>query len=157
MMLTEESAIRLMSPPELWAPADQTPAAGTAAADPGHGTRLPSEPEPTPALEQGPALPRQFAVLLTEVLAGMRPQSQVAPWLTVRGGIHLHRLTPLFASGHQPKVLRVLTMRPAPGVVEMTVIAIIGPRTRALAVRLEQGTRHGTGLERWLCTDIEAA
>jgi hypothetical protein len=47
-------------------------------------------------------------------------------------------------------VLRVLTTRPAPGVIEMTMVVVTGPRTRALAVRLEHG-------DRWLCTDIEAA
>ena len=60
---------------------------------------------------------------------------------------------PLFQSGHQPKVLRVLTTRPAPNVVEMTMIAVIGPRPRALAIRLE----HSAQPARWLCTDIEAA
>jgi hypothetical protein len=50
-------------------------------------------------------------------------------------------------------VLRVLTARPAPGVIEMTLIAVIGQRTRALAVRLE----HGPQAQQWQCTDIEAA
>jgi hypothetical protein len=49
-------------------------------------------------------------------------------------------------------VLRVLTTRPVPGVIEMTMVVAAGPRTRALAVRLEQS---GQPL-RWLCTDIEA-
>jgi hypothetical protein len=101
-------------------------------------------------------LPRQFAVLLTEVLAGMRPERQLAPWLTMRGSVHLHRLLPLFSVGQQPRVQRVLTAKPAPDVIEMTLIVVIGQRTRALAIRLERGTRHGTRAERWLCTDIEA-
>jgi hypothetical protein len=109
------------------------------------------------ALAEGTAFPRQFAVLLAEALAGVRPVRQLTPWLSRRGRTHLHRLMPLFSGGHQPRVLRVLPTRPAPDVVEMTMIVVIGHRTRALAVRLEQGTRHGTGPERWLCTDIEAA
>ena len=97
-------------------------------------------------------LPPQFAVLLAEVLAGVRPARQLTPWLSKRGSIHLHRLMPLFSGGHQPRVLRVLTARPAPDVVEMTIVAVIGKRTRALAIRLE----HGAQAQRWLCTDIEA-
>jgi len=155
-MPVEESRIRLVSPPELWSPPNPAPAV-SAPADSGRATPLPSGHGPAQAPGQGPALPRQFAVLLTEVLAGMRPERQLAPWLTMRGGIHLHRLLPLFSVGHQPRVLRVLTARPAPDVIEMTMIVVIGHRTRALAVRLEQGTRHGAAAARWLCTDIEAA
>ncbi len=149
-MPVEESAIRLVPLPELWPPLPQARA-------------MPSPPEQVPALaaEQGPPLPRQFAVLLAEVLAGVRPARQVTPWLSQRGTLHLHRLLPLFQGGHQPRVLRVLTTRPAQNVVEMTIIAVIGPRPRALAVRLEHGAHsplpHGAQPPRWLCTDIEAA
>jgi hypothetical protein len=145
-MPVEESAIQLVTVPELWPPLGQEPSARVSAS-PG-----PSDVNLLP-LEQGPALPRQFAVLLAEVLAGVRPVRQVAPWLSKRGTIHLHRLIPLFKTGHQPRVLRVLTTRPVPNVVEMTVIAVIGHRPRALAIRLEYGAPPG----RWLCTDIESA
>lgn len=145
-MRAEESAIQLMTVPELWPPLGQDLSA-PAGALPGPGGVNPL------SLEQGPALPRQFAVLLAEVLAGVRPVRQVAPWLSKRGTLHLHRLIPLFQTGHQPRVLRVLTTRPAPNVVEMTMIAVIGHRPRALAIRLEHGTPPG----RWLCTDIESA
>jgi len=77
----------------------------------------------------------------------------VLPLMSQRSSIHLHRLLPAFKSDHRPRVLRVLTTRPAPGVVEMTMIVVIGPRTRAIATRLEL-TQHP---QRWLCTDIEAA
>jgi hypothetical protein len=152
-MPVEESVIQLVPLPELWPPLPRAPV-------------KPSPLEQGPALppEPGPPLPRQFAVLLAEVLAGVRPARQVTPWLSQRGTLHLHRLMPLFQAGHQPKVLRVLTTRPAENVVEMTIIAIIGPRPRALAVRLEHGEhgehgplKHSAQPPRWLCTDIEAA
>jgi hypothetical protein len=143
-MPVEQSAIQLMPLPELWPPLDTEPTAGTGLDGPGRVQ---------PVLgDQGPALPRQFAILLAETLAGVRPARQLTPWLSKRGGIHLHRLMPLFESGHQPRVLRVLTTRPAPDVIEMTMIVVTGPRTRALAVRLEYKQA-----QRWLCTDIEAA
>ena len=145
-MPVEESAIQLVMVPELWPPLGQEPSATVSVSSgPSDGNLLP--------LEQGPTLPRQFAVLLAEVLAGVRPVRQVAPWLSKRGTLHLHRLIPLFKTGHQPRVLRVLTTRPAPNVVEMTMIAVIGHRPRALAIRLEHGAPPG----RWLCTDIESA
>jgi len=141
-MTVMQSAIALMPLPELWPPLDQEPTAGTGPDDP--------DTVPPPSLDQGPALPQQFAVLLVEGLAGVRPVRQLLPWLSKRGSIHLHRLMPLFQCGYQPRVLRVLTTRPAPEVIEMTMVVVTGPRTRALAVRLEYG-------QRWLCTDIEAA
>lgn len=144
-MPVEESAIQLVPLPELWPPLHPA-----TAQPPGAGAALPA---PAPAPEQGPPLPGQFAVLLAEVLAGVRPVRQVTPWLSKRGALHVHRLMPLFHSGHQPRVLRVLTTRPAPDVVEMTMIAVIGPRPRALAIRLE----HAAPAGRWQCTDVESA
>jgi hypothetical protein len=87
---------------------------------------------------------------------------------------------PLFAGGQRPRLLRVIATRPARDVIEMTVIAGLGARTRALAVRLQRadpaerppawltpadpvGQRQVSALSarpagpRWLCTDIEAA
>ena len=142
-MPVEESAIQLMTVPELWPPLG-----------PGDVNPLPLNQGLALTLDQGPALPRQFAVLLAEVLAGVRPARQVTPWLSKRGTLHLHRLLPLFQNGHQPRVLRVLTTRPAPNIVEMTIIAVIGNRPRALAIRLEHG---GAEPARWQCTDIESA
>lgn len=151
-MSVEESAIQLVPVPELWPPLGQEqPPLGR--------EHLPAPAVETAgnvrssAAEQGPALPRQFAILLTEVLAGVRPARQIAPWLSKRGTLHLHRLMPLCKSEQQPRVLRVLTTRPAPNVVEMTLIVVIGPRPRALAIRLE----HSPQLQRWQCTDIESA
>lgn len=141
----EESAIQLISLTDVWPPLDQEPAAG------GEPSR-PSYAQP-PASDPGSVLPRKFPVFLIECLAGVRPARQLMPWLSKRGSVHLHRLMPLFAGGHQPRVLRVLTTRPAPDVIEMTMVVVTGPRTRALAIRLERSGQP----QRWLCTDIEAA
>jgi Family of unknown function (DUF6459) len=141
----EESAIQLVPLPDVWPPLDEEPGAGPEPARPRY-----VQP---PAADPGSVLPRQFAVLLIEGLAGVRPVRQLMPWMSKRGSAHLHRLMPLFTGGHQPKVLRVLITRPAPEVIEMTMVVVTGPRTRALAVRLEHAERP----RRWLCTDIEAA
>lgn len=153
-MPVEESAIQLITLPDLSPPLGQGHAASEVLPDPGYDEPLPPERGPaTLPREQGPALPRQFAVLLAEVLAGVRPERQVAPWLSKRGRLHLHRVTPLFKTGHQPRLLRVVTTRPAPDVVEMTMIVVTGSRPRALAIRLE----HSGQPARWQCTDIESA
>lgn len=162
-MPVEESAIQLVPVPDHLRPDGREPAPATALhglvpvkplpAEHRPGTQGPFAREATLAPEQGPALPRRFAILLAEVLAGMRPERQVTPWLSKRATIHLHRLLPLFRTGHQPRVLRVLTARPTPEVVEMTMIAAIGPRPRAIAIRLEYTAQQA----RWQCTDIESA
>jgi hypothetical protein len=141
----EESAIQLIALTDVWPPLDQEPAGGSEPARPSY-----AQP---PAPDPGGALPGQFAAFLVECLAGVRPARQLTPWLSKRGSVHLHRLMPLFASEHKPRVLRVLTMRPTPGVIEMTMVVVTGPRTRALAVRLE----HAEHPRQWRCTDIEAA
>lgn len=140
-MPATQSTIQLVPVPDLWPPLDHKLTARDGA---GH---VPPAP-----VDEGPPLPRQFAVLLVEVLAGVRPVRQLAPWLSRRGSLHLHRLTPLFTAGHQPRVLRALTTRPAPGVIEMTIVVAVGGRTRALAIRLEHDAHAG----RWQCTDIES-
>jgi hypothetical protein len=145
MTVEPESAIRLVPLTDVWPPLDQEPAAASEPARPGSAQPLAADP--------GPVLPRQFATFLVEGLAGVRPVRQLMPWMSKRGSAHLHRLMPLFTGGHQPKVLRVLITRPAPEVIEMTMVVVTGPRTRALAVRLE----HAEHPKQWLCTDIEAA
>ena len=89
---------------------------------------------------------RQFAVLLAEALAGVRPLQQVLPWMSERGSIQLRRLLPLFCGDHRPRILRVLTTMPSPDVIEMTLVVTAGPRTRALAVRLERAVSPGSRL-----------
>jgi hypothetical protein len=134
-----------------------------------------------PAGAAGDDWSRQFALLLTEALAGARPLRQILPWTTDRARAHLEKLMPLFSGGQRPRVQRVLTSRPTSDAIEMTVVVAVGPRTRALAVRLERvlhpqggvarggGTRSrlpGPAMPRaqaertppqWLCTAIEAA
>jgi hypothetical protein len=113
--------------------------------------------------------PSQFAQVLAETLAGSRPAQQVRPWTTEQARKRIRQLGPVLQASQRPRVRRVLTSQPRPGVVEMTVIVAIGPRTRALAVRLEHigpggvapdragRPRTGRDPESWVCTAIEAA
>jgi hypothetical protein len=172
----ELAAMRVVPVPDNWAPPGSglSPAGGPGASappEPAHGAA--SAPTgaadgaasawPGDHADAGQPWPRQFAVLLAEVLAGVRPLQQILPWMSKRGSIHLHRVLPLFGNGHRPRVLRVLTTTPSCDVIEMTLIVAAGPRTRALAVRLErtQAAAHPVRRDKlaapWLCTDIEAA
>jgi len=105
--------------------------------------------------------PRQFAQVIVEVLAGVRPQRQIDPLTTDRVRARIRHLGPVLAADRRPKIQRVMTSRPAAGVVEMTVVVSFGPRSRALAMRLEYvvGREAAPGLPsrpaRWLCTELE--
>jgi Family of unknown function (DUF6459) len=120
--------------------------------------RAPSTPD-----GDGDRWPSQFAQVLAETLAGSRPASQITPWTTERARAHIRRLGPLLAAGQRPRVQRVLTSRPVEDVVEVAVVVGFGPRTRALAARLERaGPQPATPgrparQARWLCTDVESA
>jgi hypothetical protein len=196
------SAIRLLALPDLGAPFDDDPAAASAAADTaasGHGA--PGLGAAAPTSKQGSARTcaaaqgldadgdwaRQFARLLTEALSGARPVRQILPCTSDRARVQLRALMPLFAGGQRPRLLRIIATRPARDVIEMTVIAGLGARTRALAVRLQradpaerpawldpagsakqrqlsalstraaQPGKAAAATPRWLCTDIEAA
>jgi Family of unknown function (DUF6459) len=190
------SAIRLLELADLGPPFDDDPAAagraaddaaalrhgapgpGTAALPPGQGTARTAAV--APGLDADGDWARQFARLLTEALSGARPVRQILPCTSERARIQLHALMPLFSGGQRPRLLRVIATRPARDVIEMTVIARLGTRTRALAVRLQRadpaerppawltpadpaGQRQVSALPprptapRWLCTDIEAA
>jgi hypothetical protein len=122
-----------------------------AAGSPGRGPAAP------------PGWPSQFAQVLAETLAGSRPPRQIKPWTTERARRHIQRLGPLLAAGEQPRVRRVVTYRPSADVVEMTVIVGIGPKVRALAIRLERdGPRRaspGRAAQgaRWVAVAVEAA
>jgi len=185
------SAIRLLELTDLGPPFDDDPAAARADADtvaarhdalgPGTATLAPRQ---NAAAAPGPDADgdwaRQFARLLTEALSGARPVRQILPCTSDRARVQLRALMPLFAGGQRPRVLRVIATRPARDVIEMTVIAGLGARTRALAVRLQRADlaerppawlapadlarqRQVSALParpagpRWLCTDIEAA
>jgi hypothetical protein len=105
--------------------------------------------------------PRQFAQAIVESLAGTRPLRQILPWVTERAQAHIRSLVPLLRTDSRPRIQRILTSQPDSSVVEVTVIAGFGPRTRALALRFEHVAARpaAPGLPprpaRWLCTDIE--
>jgi len=165
--------IGVVEVPDVWPPLDATRATIPALAG---GTRTVDRARPAAAER---SWPQQFGVLLAETLAGARPVQQILPLLSKRGSVQLHRLLPRFSAEHRPRVLRVLTTMPSPDVVVMTMVVLIGPRARALAVRLERAgeagrEQAGHGVDagrpeagagaawpdkpttRWLCTDIEA-
>ena len=130
----------------------------------GPGPDAPPERSATrPPRTDRAAWPSQFAQVLAETLAGSRPGGQIRPWATDQALRRIRQLGPMLAApagGVQPRVRRVVTSRPAAGVVEMTVIVSVGPSFRALAVRLERD-RRGRGpapaAASWICTAIEAA
>ena len=101
-----------------------------------------------------------FAQALAEALAGSRPARQIAPWTTEQARRRIRQLGPLLQDGPRPVVRRVLTSAPGRDVVEMTVVIGVGPRTRAIAVRLERARPSSGAPGRgrpWICTVIEAA
>jgi hypothetical protein len=108
------------------------------------------------------AWPRQFAQVMVEILAGVRPQRQIIPWTTDRVRAQIRHLGPVLAADRRPRIQRIVTSRPIAGVVEMTVVVSFGPRSRALAMRLEHVAARAAapGLTakpaRWLCTELEA-
>jgi Family of unknown function (DUF6459) len=150
----------------------------------------PAEPgQPSPPTTPGPSSqpagtrgaaadarwPSQFAQVLAETLAGSRPQGQIRPWTTDQARRRIRQLGPSLTAQVRPRVRRIMTSRPATGVVEMTVVVGFGPRICALAVRLEReatarpsgtgrdgpyrspGPERDAGAGRWICTAIEAA
>jgi hypothetical protein len=185
------SAIRLLELADLGPPFDDDPAAIRAGADtvaarhdasgPGTAALAPKQNAAVaPGVDADGDWARQFARLLTEALSGARPVRQILPCTSERARNQLHALMPLFSGGQRPRLLRVIATRPARDVIEMTVIAGLGARTRALAVRLQRadpaerppawltpadpaGQRQVSApparptAPRWLCTDIEAA
>jgi hypothetical protein len=103
---------------------------------------------------------RQLAQAIIEAIAGTRPLRQVLPATTERVQAQIKRLTPLLRADGGARIRRILTSQTGAGVVEVTVIAGFGPRTRALAMRFEHVPARATapGLPsrpaRWLCTDV---
>jgi hypothetical protein len=172
------SAMRLLAVPDVWPPidcppVDCPPASAPEARRPTGTARAEQVGErPGEQADGGDAWPRQFAVLLAEALTGARPVRHILPWLSKRGTVHLHRLLPLFGGGQGARVQRIMTTQPSPDVIEMTLIVAVGPRTRALAVRLARAeptpqpqwrgklaartAESRSATARWLCTDIEA-
>ena len=151
-------------------------AAGQDAARRAGAERAPGRPDtsrrpgqPPHEAEWAGGWPSQFAQVLAEALAGSRPAQQVRPWTTEQARKRIRQLGPVLQADQRPRVRRVLTSQPRRGVVEMTVIVGIGPRTRALAVRLEHAGLGSVAPDRagraptarepdgWVCTAIEAA
>jgi uncharacterized protein DUF6459 len=168
------SGLRLVTVPAGWPPYDcethgaACPVAREAAATNPHVSRPAPAPAgapgPTalsPAAAQATALPRQFAQVIVEILAGSRPLRQTVGWTTDRVRAQIADLTQLVASDQRPRIRRIVASQPAVSVVEMTVVVSFGPRSRALAMRFEHvpARQPAPGLPtrpaRWLCTEIE--
>ena len=155
-------------------PARAGPAVATAADAPLAGVARPAgvAPAGAPALAScvaSPAAadpatvwPRQLALVIVEVLAGARPDRQLALLATDRVRARVRGLAPLLASDRRPRVARIVTSRPAARIVEMTVVVDVGQRSRALAMRFEHVAARPAApgwparRARWLCTAIEA-
>jgi Family of unknown function (DUF6459) len=117
---------------------------------------------PPAAADPAAAWPRPLAVVIVEVLAGVRPDRQLVPLATDRVRARIRSLAPLLGSGRRPRIQRIVMSRPAARVVEMTVVASFGPRSRALAMRFEHVAARPAAPgwtarpARWLCTALEA-
>jgi Family of unknown function (DUF6459) len=104
---------------------------------------------------------RQFAQVVAEILAGARSPRQLAPLTTEHVRTRIGQLSQTLMPGQKPRIRRIVTSRPTAHVVEMTVVLSFGPRSRALALRLEHVPPRppAPGLPgrpaRWLCTEIE--
>jgi hypothetical protein len=113
--------------------------------------------------ELSAAWPRQFAQVLVEILAGLRPAKQLAPWATERVRAQIDLLSRAVAEEQRPRIRRVMTSRPAADVVEMTMVVGFGSRSRALAIRFEHVPARApvpgrpARPARWLCTEIETS
>jgi hypothetical protein len=145
--------------PALRAPAPAAPAlAGPALAGPAlAGPALAAD-----GADPVTAWPRQLAVVIVEVLAGVRPDRQLVPLATDRVRARIRGIATLLALDQRPRIQRIVTSRPAARVVETTVVASFGSRSRALALRFEHVAARPAAPgwpERpahWLCTAIEA-
>lgn len=117
---------------------------------------------PAAAADPVAARPRQLAVVIVEVLAGVRPGRQLVPLATDRVRARAGNLAPLLAAGRRPRISRIVMSRPADRVVEMTVVVNFGARSRALAMRFEHAAARPAAPgwparpPRWLCTALEA-
>ncbi len=136
-------------PPPMLPPPPAPSAPLTAAADPA-------------AADPAAVGPRQLALVIVEVLAGVRPDRQLVPVATDRVRARIRNLAPLLAADRRPRIARIVTSRPAARVLEMTVVVNFGARSRALAMRFEHVAARPAAPgwparpARWLCTAIEA-
>ena len=132
------------------APGALVPAVGAVGAV---GSVLPADPAAARA--------RQVALVIVEVLAGVRPDRQLIPLATDRVRARVRSLAPHLACDRRPRIQRMVTSRPAARAVELTVVVNFGPRSRALAMRFEHVAARPPAPgwparpARWLCTAIE--
>ena len=106
---------------------------------------------------------RRFAQAVVEIVGGDRPPSQLLRWTsrTVYADLERRALLVARAGGHVPGQARVQPVAPrvrsihtsfvAPDIVEASVHARYGPRSRAVAARFELHKN------RWVCTALEFA
>ena len=105
---------------------------------------------------------RHIVQAALEVVAGMRPSSQLVRWLSPTVYADLRRRTYLLALATHREPERAHPVRarlqslhatyPVPGVLEAAVHVRHGHRSRALAVRFEQRAERG-----WVCTALDFA
>jgi Family of unknown function (DUF6459) len=164
--MPELPALRLVKVPEAAPPYDcpvhgARCAAHSAAVEPAE-TALYVPPAAAPDPGPAGAWPRPLAVVIVEVLAGVRPHRQLVPLATDRVRARIRSLAPLLGSDRRPRIQRMVMSRPTAQVVEMTVVASFGPRSRALAMRFEHVAARPAAPgwparpARWLCTAVEA-
>jgi Family of unknown function (DUF6459) len=170
------AALRLVKVPDAAPPYDCPIHGAWCAAGVEPAEQRVAAPPALPALPAVPALPvpsaaaldpvtagtRSLAVVIVEVLAGVRPDRQLIPLATDRVRARIRSLAPLLDSGRRPRIQRMVMSRPAARVVELTVVASFGPRSRALAMRFEHVAARPAAPgwparpARWLCTAVEA-
>lgn len=140
---------------------DAQPGQPAAGSPPGYTAT--SQPVAAPAITVTPEAKwaRPFAQAIIETVAGTRPFRQLVPATTEQVQAQLKRLIPMLRTDGEVRLRRVLAYRTGADVVDVTVIAGFGPRTRALAMRFEQipARPAAPGLPprpaRWLCTDVD--
>jgi hypothetical protein len=105
--------------------------------------------QPTPRAELPDPRPwaARFAQASSEVLAGFRPVGQLLRWTTV--AVYDELGAAVGSLRDRPVLRSVRVTEPRDGVAEACALVRTGPRTRALALRLE-------GYDgRWRCTALE--
>jgi hypothetical protein len=114
-------------------------------------------PVPTPSadLPEPRAWSRGLVQVLVEVMAGLRPASQLLRWTTTAVHEDIRALVRPTVRGRRPAVRRpvvrsVRVCEPADGVAEVSAVVAGEHRTRALALRLEGGDG------RWRITALQA-
>lgn len=107
---------------------------------------VPPTKDPPPELGLPVARVQQLARCVIEVLNGQRPVTQLGRWMTESAQASL-ALTARRSAQRPPLRIASLHCDPAiPGVVEAALRVTIGPRSAAMAFRLEQRGRA------WVCT-----